>query len=596
MARKRRHKRKTAVTLPEHLLRAGDVTDQYGLSEQALMAYLPHPEQYLPEGRRKAVTCWRREDVVRLLKTDRRARAAADELLARRRRREAAREYENQKKEVFRYLVGEYGLDNLLRKAAFLRRRFVLHVGPTNSGKTYDAIEALAAAESGAYLGPLRLLALEMFDKLNARGCRCNLLTGEEHIEVDGAYHVASTIELCDFRARYAVAVIDEGQMLADPSRGAHWTRALLGVDAEEVHVCLAPEARNIIVWLLEQIGAPYELREHKRLCPLTFEGKFNGYGDVQPGDALITFSRRNVLNISGELEKRGIRASVIYGALPPESRREEVRKFASGQTNVVVATDAIGMGISLPIRRVIFCETQKYDGVSRRPLNKVEIRQIAGRAGRFGIYDRGEVLTVSDEESIRRGLIGPARQVRALTTPFPAAALDSDYPLDMLLRAWQELPPGAREQKADLSEALVLLRVFDKDVPGADQVPKSMVYDLITCPVDTKVRELVFYWCDCVRAVVRGRTVPQPKFDTDTLEGCENQYRAYDIRCQLLRRVGINESVTRQKRELAEKINAFLAQDKQSLERRCPQCGAPLAFDWPWRTCDRCDYRRGRG
>ena len=47
------------------------------------------------------------------------------------------------------------------------------------------------------------------------------------------------------------------------------------------------------------------------------------------------------------------------------------------------------------------------------------------------------------------------------------------------------------------------------------------------------------------------------------------------------------------EKRELARRINEFLARDKQFLERKCPECGRSLPFDWPFRTCDRCHYRR---
>lgn len=46
-------------------------------------------------------------------------------------------------------------------KAQSMKRRFILHIGPTNSGKTYQALERLKLAQNGVYLGPLRLLALE---------------------------------------------------------------------------------------------------------------------------------------------------------------------------------------------------------------------------------------------------------------------------------------------------------------------------------------------------------------------------------------------------------------------------------------------------
>ena len=108
-----------------------------------------------------------------------------------------------------------------------MKRSFVLHVGPTNSGKTYDAIEDLKKNTPGTYLGPLRLLALEMFDKINAAGIPCSMLTGEESIPVKNAQIVSSTIELCDYHTHFKTAVIDEAQLIADPDRGAAWLAAI---------------------------------------------------------------------------------------------------------------------------------------------------------------------------------------------------------------------------------------------------------------------------------------------------------------------------------------------------------------------------------
>ena len=466
-------------------------------------------------------------------------KSGQEETKKRRRRKKKRLSPEEKERRAAVAFVSQFGLENLLVRSAFLRRRFVLHVGPTNSGKTYDAIQALRKAETGVYLGPLRLLALEIFDRLNEEGCRCDLLTGEEHEMIEGAEHVASTIELCNYNRHYQVAVIDEAQMLADPVRGAHWTRAILGVDAEEVHICFAPEALEIISWLLSQTGAEYEVMRHERLCPLEFAGKLPNLRHVQPGDALITFSRRSVLGLSAELERRGTKTSVIYGALPPASRREEVRKFAEGRTEIVVATDAIGMGISLPIRRVIFCDTWKYDGVMRRELLPVEVRQIAGRAGRYGIYDVGEVLSLVDDSVVESGLKKPVPSIKTVTMPFPLEALDSPFSLEVLFRAWGQIPAQDRERKMDLSDAIFLMRRA-RDI--FENVPKAMIYEMVTCPVDTSSPDLVHYWRDCVRAIVEERKVPLPPFDTETLEGCELQYRGYDVRSQLMRRIGKEE------------------------------------------------------
>src|SRR5690349_2275146 len=118
-------------------------------------------------------------------------------------------------------------------------RKVILHVGPTNSGKTYQALTRLEQAASGVYCGPLRLLAHEIYDKFNKRGVRCNLLTGEERRIVDeDAPIVACTVEMASFSKRMDVAVIDEIQMLADAQRGWAWTMALLSIRADELHLC----------------------------------------------------------------------------------------------------------------------------------------------------------------------------------------------------------------------------------------------------------------------------------------------------------------------------------------------------------------------
>ncbi|EDR11111.1 uncharacterized protein LACBIDRAFT_315521 [Laccaria bicolor S238N-H82] len=48
-----------------------------------------------------------------------------------------------------------------------MHRKVIMHVGPTNSGKTHHALRALAASKRGVYAGPLRLLAHEVWERLN---------------------------------------------------------------------------------------------------------------------------------------------------------------------------------------------------------------------------------------------------------------------------------------------------------------------------------------------------------------------------------------------------------------------------------------------
>ena len=271
------------------------------------------------------------------------------------------RKLTNRTNEIIDYLKS-FDFEEMVKTAQSLDRKFVLHIGPTNSGKTYQAIQQLMGAEKGTYLCPLRLLALEIFDQLNLEGYPCSLLTGEEEISIPFSGLVASTVEMANYGEEYDVAVIDEAQMITDPYRGDRWLRAICCVNAREVHLCFAPEATEMILNLLKFFDAPYTIMNHERLAKLEFAGTMESIEDVEPGDALIVFSRKSALALAADLEKAYIRASVIYGALPPASRREEVRRFREHETDVVVATDAIGMGLSLPIRRVIFCETTKYD------------------------------------------------------------------------------------------------------------------------------------------------------------------------------------------------------------------------------------------
>lgn len=122
-----------------------------------------------------------------------------------------------------------------------LARHFILHIGPTNSGKTFQALERLRQAKNGTYLGPLRLLALEVYEQMHGAGVPCTMRTGQECIEEENSRVTASTIEMADFDENYDIAVIDEAQLVADTDRGHSWTKAILGLRAEEIHICMSP-------------------------------------------------------------------------------------------------------------------------------------------------------------------------------------------------------------------------------------------------------------------------------------------------------------------------------------------------------------------
>ena len=149
--------------------------------------------------------------------------------------------------------------------AALLTRGHAPTIGAT--GKTYTSIQRLIQAKSGVFCGPLRLLALEIYETLNMAGVVTNLVTGQELREMDWANHVACTVEMCNLDKQVDVAVIDEIQLIGDPHRGWAWTQALLGVQAAEVHVCGDPSAIPVVQRLAELTGDDFEICEYERRC-----------------------------------------------------------------------------------------------------------------------------------------------------------------------------------------------------------------------------------------------------------------------------------------------------------------------------------------
>ncbi|XP_020519885.1 ATP-dependent RNA helicase SUV3, mitochondrial isoform X2 [Amborella trichopoda] len=289
-------------------------------------------------------------------------------------------------------------------RARMKKRNVILHVGPTNSGKTYQALKRLVKSSSGIYCGPLRLLAWEVAKTLNKAGVPCSLVTGQEREEIDGAKHKAVTVEMADVNYDYRCAIIDEIQMLGCSTRGFSFTRALLGISADELHLCGDPAAVPLIQEILAVTGDKIEVQRYERLSPLIpSKAPLWSFSDIQRGDCIVTFSRRCIYKLKKKIETSGKHmCSVVYGSLPPETRTRQATMFndESSEFHVLVASDAIGMGLNLNIRRVIFSTMEKFDGVQIRELTVPEVKQIAGRAGRYGSkFPSGEVTCINKDD-----------------------------------------------------------------------------------------------------------------------------------------------------------------------------------------------------
>ena len=343
------------------------------------------------------------------------------------------------------------GYPDTFDQARHLQRSVTLYVGPPNSGKTHAAFERLAQAHDGAYLAPLRLLALEGRDRLVARGVPCSLLTGEENVPADGARVVSSTIEMVNTRRAIDVAVIDEAQMVFDASRGWAWTQAIVAVPANEVIIICSAYAVPAIESLLGLCGERCTVREFERKQHVDLLPAAVPINALREGDAVVAFSRRDVLMLRDQVAANGKTVSVIYGALPPEVRRREAERFAQGESQVLVATDAIGMGLNLPIRRVLFSTLVKFDGEADRPLSVGEVHQIAGRAGRFGIHEEGFVGVLREAEP------SAARTLKDLLPRTPRAPRDFKAPVAP--NPWHVETIATRLGRRKLREVLEVFR-----------------------------------------------------------------------------------------------------------------------------------------
>jgi ATP-dependent RNA helicase SUPV3L1/SUV3 len=315
--------------------------------------------------------------------------------------------------------------------ASRMQRKFVALLGPTNSGKTHRAMDALAQAGSGVYLAPLRLLALENYERLQARELNVSLITGEERRIAEDATHVASTVEMLDTKTAVEVAVVDEIQMLADRDRGAAWTAAVCGAPASVVYLVGAPEARRAIEALAQRLECQLEVHVLKRKAPLSMEpAPVRKLRNLKRGDAVIAFSRREVLMWRDMITEIGLSAATVYGNLSPEVRRAQAARFREGQADVVVGTDAIAMGLNLPISRIVMTTAIKYNGYEEEEISAALARQIAGRAGRFGVHEEGFVAGYDDDtHDIMRALL------REKIPPVPASGFAVAPSLEQLHR-----------------------------------------------------------------------------------------------------------------------------------------------------------------
>lgn len=493
-------------------------------------------------------------------------------------------------------------------KARRIKRKIIYHKGPTNSGKTYHAIQALAKAKHGCYLAPLRLLAGELFDTLNDMGVKTSLLTGEEVVEVEGATHYSSTIEMAKLSELFDVCVIDEIQMITDSQRGWAWTRALVNLYSEEIHICGDGSVLNLIEEILKLTGDTLEVRDYERMTDLVVERDPISLNKLKKNDALIVFSRRNALKYKMELEQLGFKVSIVYGRLSPEVRREQARKFDQGETDIMVSTDAIAMGMNLPVQRIVFSTLSKFIDSKEFVITPSEIKQIAGRAGRFQRFPTGFVNVLDKVEDgleqVNEALAGELEQAKlamvgpdldiftqvndALTENSLSVLRFSDF-----LRLFNTMTFKKPFYCVELKEMIEVTEMVEEADPMESLSPAE-VFGFSCAPVNLGLIEHVQYFVAIVNQYVGKQPIINEPIDADStdIDYLERAIKCVELYQWLARHFGkeyfqFDEiSLLTNKTKAVEKLNDLLS---EKTKKRCFSCSKEMPAEHRFNICEEC-------
>ena len=280
-------------------------------------------------------------------------------------------------------------------------------LGPTNTGKTFVAIEKMLEYDTGIFGFPLRLLAREVYDKCVSKvgSEKVALITGEEKIIPSSADYFICTVESMPKDKNVDFVGIDEIQMCADRERGHIFTDRLLNFRGKKLTMFLGSQVmQGIIKDLIKNV----DFEKKERFSKLAYGG-FKKVSRLERKSAIIAFSIEDVYAIAELIRRQKGGAAVIMGSLSPKTRNSQVELYQSGDVDYLVATDAIGMGLNMDINEIYFSNLKKFDGKKTRRLNLIEISQIAGRAGRFqndgffGTTGECEVLNSDEIENIEK-------------------------------------------------------------------------------------------------------------------------------------------------------------------------------------------------
>jgi ATP-dependent RNA helicase SUPV3L1/SUV3 len=343
--------------------------------------------------------------------------------------------------------------------------------------------------------------------------------------------------------------------------------------------------------------GDTFEINYCHRKTPLSYIGRISP-NNLQKNDAVILFSRKDVLQFAEEVKKYKLKPSVVYGALPYKARKHQVEMYNSGETDIIISTDAIGMGMNLPIKRVLFAQTEKFDGSEIRDLLPSEIKQIGGRAGRIGKFNEGFVGVVSpyyiEDFTIKNGLETKNKQISTAYIPFPEELLKhSDDKLSNILINWSSIKYPKIFKQQDLTMTIEKVLYLEKNYKTLD---KFTILKLSTVMFDEKEEVLFVRWQQHVDDFINNVKKQPPLVYGESLKDWELKYKELDLYYSFNKSMNLEidtETLQKSKEEVIEKINRLLinTNSKKPKQKKCRNCGKKLPLGYKYDTCEWCHY-----
>ena len=270
---------------------------------------------------------------------------------------------------------------------------------------------------------------------------------------------------------------------------------------------------------------------------------------------------------------------------------------FLTGKMEYVVSTDAIGMGLNLPIRRIIFMETEKFDGVQRRELKPEEIKQIAGRAGRQGMYSRGFVGATQNLAAIRAGLEAVIPPLEYAVAGFSDLVLQVDFDLLEVLTQWNRMPTVEPYRKLDVTRYITIITKLREMGFVLTREQELRAANIPFDETEEALRDLFF---QLLRRWQQGEAVDQPGLPEEepTLPELELFYKKLDLYYSFARAFDcpVDEDRLYELRErVADEINEILLHRLRNNIRFCAMCGKALPLHHRGRLCEAC-FGKKRG